>query len=92
MEHLSAKCIRNDENFFQLADYWDEGIQRKKAVSEFLEWVENEPAFQVPDTPEKKEEDDDLVFLTEEEARQEDVLITMNNIKRKLAAQFESSN
>lgn len=92
MEHLSAKCIRNDDNFFQLADYWDEGIQRKKAVSEFLEWVENEPAFQVPDTPEKKEEDDDLVFLTEEEARQEDVLITMNNIKRKLAAQFESSN
>jgi hypothetical protein len=73
-----------------LADYWEEGIQRKKAVSDFLEWVENNPEFQVPDTPEKEE--DDLIFLTEEEAREDDVLITMNNIKRKLAAQFESSN
>jgi hypothetical protein len=92
MEHLSAKCLRSDENFFQLADYWEEGIQRKKAVSDFLEWVENNPEFAVPDTPEKPEEEDDLVFLTEEEAREDDVLITMNNIKRKLAAQFESSN
>lgn len=92
MEHLSAKCIRSDENFFQLADYWEEGIQRKKAVSDFLEWVENNPEFQVPDTPEKKEEqEDDLVFLTEDQAREDDVLITMNNIKRKLAAQFESN-
>ncbi len=73
-----------------MADYWEEGIQRKKAVSDFLEWVENNPEFQVPDTPEKEE--DDLIFLTEEEAREDDVLITMNNIKRKLAAQFESSN
>jgi hypothetical protein len=91
MEHLSAKCIRSDENFFQLADYWEEGIQRKKAVSDFLEWVENNPEFSVPDTPNKPEEEDDLVFLTEEEAIEDDVLITMNNIKKKLAAQFESN-
>lgn len=90
MEHLSAKCIRSDDNFFQLAEYWEQAAQRKKAVSDFLEWVENNPEFQVEDTPEKKQEEDDLVFLTEEEARNDDVLITMNNIKKKLAAQFES--
>jgi hypothetical protein len=86
MESLSAKCLCNEDNFFKLADYWEEQDKRQSKIQEFLKWVENTPEFQdetVGDTPEVQE-------LTEDEVIQDDVLFTINKIKTRLAAQFES--